>query len=130
MTAITGDTGDHARFLLTPPSVSSIIRFVSPQKRTLTKRLRGTLCLHRFTWAFFLNRFSGPLAVSDFIECLSLRCFVSQEEILAFSAIYHAATNNPVRPHNGSERLTGTFTLSHLDGSPSSNPTPIWDTLG
>ena len=34
----------------------------------------------------------------------------------AFSAIYHAATNYPVRLRNYSERLFGTFTTVSLEG--------------
>jgi hypothetical protein len=34
----------------------------------------------------------------------------------AFSATYHAATNNPVRLLNGSERFNGTFTSVSVEG--------------
>ena len=38
----------------------------------------------------------------------------------AFSATYHAATNNPVRLPNGSERFNGTFTSVSVEGVTSS----------
>ena len=34
----------------------------------------------------------------------------------AFSATYHAVTNNPVRLLNGSERFNGTFTSVSVEG--------------
>jgi len=69
---------------------------------------------------------SWPHRCDEFPAEYSLASCSPAELASAFSAIYYAATNNPVRPQNGSERLIGTFTSVSLDGVTS----VYWDQRG